>query len=629
MRSLQFCLHRSWNRQDLEAPVLVSMDCLHDPRWWLHLPRLSLGVSLRQVSPDLHFWSDASDVGWGAHLDCQVASGLWDPQQAALSINARELLAVQLGLFQFRSALQGRTVAVFCDNTTAVAYLRKEGGTRSPLLNTLAQGILRWTESLSIRLAPQFLPGSNNVLADALSRPHQLPHTEWSLNMTVFLSLRRLWPVQIDLFATSANHRCSIYFSPFRDPRSAGTGRVSPVLGRPSGLRVPSSGCHSSCSCEALGLQGDGTHSRGSPLGPAPLVLGPGPAFAGSSSDPTVPSRPLVLASVSSSLPGSPSAQASCLATLQRFTRAAGFSSAVAEQSSLARRPSSRAVYQVRWSIYRGWCHSNSHSVSHPTLAKVADFLYWLWYTRGLSVSSLRGYRSVLSAVFRFHLPSLSSDPVIRDLLRSFRLSSTELVLRPPAWDLSKVLTYLVSPAFEPLSEASFRALTLKTLFLLALATAERVGELQALSSIVTFVAGDACLSYIPQFVAKSESLTRSIPRSFLVKSLADFAAGLATDLLLCPVRALRLYLLRARSLSPGRHRLFVSPRRPARPLSKNAVSFFFREVISAAGAARPQVGSLRAHEVRSVSTSVVFHRNWSVTSVLESASWASSSVFS
>ena len=171
--------------------------------------------------------------------------------------------------------------------------------------------------------------------------------------------------------------------------------RVSPVLGRPSGLRVPSGDCLSACSREAPGLHGDGTHSGGSPLGPAPLVLGPGPAFAGSSSDPTVPSRPLALASVSSSLPGSPSAQASCLATIQRFTRAAGFSSAVAEQSSLARRPSSRVVCQVRWSISRGWCHSNGHSVSRPTLAKVADFLYWLRYARGLRVSSLRGYRSV------------------------------------------------------------------------------------------------------------------------------------------------------------------------------------------------------------------------------------------
>ena len=138
-------------------------------------------------------------------------------------LNARELLAVKLGLHQFQSSLQGRTVAVFCNTTTAVACLRKEGGTRSPLLNTLAQEILRWTESLSVRLAPQFLPGSNIVLADALSRPHQLPHSGWSLNLTVFPSLRSLWSVQIDLFANSDDHRCSISFSPFRVPMSAGT----------------------------------------------------------------------------------------------------------------------------------------------------------------------------------------------------------------------------------------------------------------------------------------------------------------------------------------------------------------------------------------------------------------------
>ena len=223
MRSLQLCLHRSWNRHDLSAPVPSSAECLRDLQWWLHIPRLSRGVSLCQVSPDLDFWSDASDVGWGAHFDQQVASGLWDSHQAALSINARELLAIQLGLLQFQSSLDGRTVAVYCDNVAAVAYLRKGGGTRSPLLNTIAQEILRWSESLSIRLAPQFIPGSNNVLADALSRPHQLQHSEWSLNMTVFRSLCRLWPVQIDLFVTSANHRCSIYFFPYRDPQSAGT----------------------------------------------------------------------------------------------------------------------------------------------------------------------------------------------------------------------------------------------------------------------------------------------------------------------------------------------------------------------------------------------------------------------
>ena len=232
----------------------------------------------------------------------------------------------------------------------------------------------------------------------------------------------------------------------------------------------------------------------------------------------------------------------------------------------------------------------------------------------------------MLSAVFCFQLPSLSSHPVLRDLLRSFCLESADHQLRPPAWDLSLVLRYLNTSTFEPLSSAPLRALTQKVLFLLALATAKRVGELQALSYVVTFVHWDACLSYVPQFVAKSESLTRSIPCSFLVKSLSDFAAGLDDDLLLCPVQALCIYLDRTATLAPHRHRLFVSPRCPSRSISKNAVSFLLRDVISSAGASRLEVGRLRAHDVRGVSTSVAFRRNWSV---LDSATWSSSSVFS
>ena len=223
MRSLQICLYRSWDRLDSSAPVAWSPDCLRDLRWWLHRDRLSRWVSLRQVSPVLEFWSDASDVGWGAHLRDRVVSGPWHQSEALLPVNARELLAVRRGLLHFQSFLSGTTVAVFCDNVTAVAYLRKEGGTRSPALNTIAQEILRWAESLQIRLAPQFIPGIRNVLADTLSCPHHLPSSEWSLNMDVFRSLTRQWPVMIDLFVTSDNHRCSIYFSPFRDPLSVGT----------------------------------------------------------------------------------------------------------------------------------------------------------------------------------------------------------------------------------------------------------------------------------------------------------------------------------------------------------------------------------------------------------------------
>ena len=98
--------------------------------WWLNRERLEIGVSLDQVSPQLDLWSDASDVGWGAHLGDDIASGLWSPGDLEMSINARELLAIDRALNFFAPCLQNSSVAVFADNSTAIAYLRNQGGTQ-------------------------------------------------------------------------------------------------------------------------------------------------------------------------------------------------------------------------------------------------------------------------------------------------------------------------------------------------------------------------------------------------------------------------------------------------------------------------------------------------------------------
>ena len=62
--------------------------------------------------------------------------------------------------------------------------------------------------------------------------------------------------------------------------------------------------------------------------------------------------------------------------------------------------------------------------------------------------------------------------------------------------------------------------------FLLSLATAKRVGELQALSCRVTFRGLD-----FPEFVAKTESVSNPLLRSFLVKSLEDFVGDMPSVL--------------------------------------------------------------------------------------------------
>ena len=181
----------------------------------------------------------------------------------------------------------------------------------------------------------------------------------------------------------------------------------------------------------------------------------------------------------------------------------------------------------------------------------------------------------MLSAVFRTVLPEISTSPIIRDLLQSFKVEAPCRSVRPPSWDLIKVLEYLRSPVFEPLSSASLRDLTRMTLFLVALTTAKRVGELQALSCIVSFSSSAAGLSYVPEFLAKTETAVRPLPRTFSIRSLGDFAADLHEDLLLCPVRSLSEYVARTSQFVNRPRCLFVSPRCPLRAMSKNGISLF------------------------------------------------------
>ena len=104
-------------------------------------------------------WSDASDQGWGAPLGSENVSGLWSLEEALLSINARELLAIEKGLLAFLPCVQGKSVAIFTDNMTALEFRRRQGGTSSPLFNVIAQRILRWAEVQEIRLFPDMFKG--------------------------------------------------------------------------------------------------------------------------------------------------------------------------------------------------------------------------------------------------------------------------------------------------------------------------------------------------------------------------------------------------------------------------------------------------------------------------------------
>ena len=66
-------------------------------------------------------------------------------------------------------------------------------------------------------------------------------------------------------------------------------------------------------------------------------------------------------------------------------------------------------------------------------------------------------------------------------MIASMELQRPRITPVLPQWDLGVVLEALSKSAYEPLREASFKHLTLKTVFLLAMASAGRRSELHVL----------------------------------------------------------------------------------------------------------------------------------------------------
>ena len=98
--------------------------------------------------------------------------------------------------------------------------------------------------------------------------------------------------------------------------------------------------------------------------------------------------------------PKSAYASADCMATIKRFARQAGFSPAVAGQLIFSRRLSTRLNYQARWGTYRKWCKDFGHRSSSPSIAKIADFLTYMFKSKGAALSTIKGYRTMLLLLF-------------------------------------------------------------------------------------------------------------------------------------------------------------------------------------------------------------------------------------
>ena len=213
-------------KKQFEGKMSISKKSTADLKWWIN--NIDSANKVVTVSPpDLTLTTDASSLGWGAVFEGQKTGGRWCKEEADYHINVLELKAVELGLKSLCKDESNCGIKILSDNTTAVAYLKHQGGTKSKECNDVTKKIIFWCERRNIWLLPAFIPGSQNVEADFESR-HFTDDTEWMLNPDLFHLICDKWgKPTIDLFASRNNNQIPNYASWCPDPKAMFTDAFS------------------------------------------------------------------------------------------------------------------------------------------------------------------------------------------------------------------------------------------------------------------------------------------------------------------------------------------------------------------------------------------------------------------
>ena len=184
-----------------------------------------------------------------------------------------------------------------------------------------------------------------------------------------------------------------------------------------------------------------------------------------------------------------------------------GFSVEVAERIAAPQRSLTITIYKSKWALFEKCCRENSVDFSTPSVKQVSDFFMYLYLYRPKSSRNL------------------------------------------PKWNLSVILNELTKAPFEPMKYKVLKHLTLKTAFLLGLASGKRCREIHAwVANKVSNLGQWEKVALFPSsdFIAKN-LLAREGSQSVSLVTIPALTSSVdrqfKEDRTLCPVRALRYYL--------------------------------------------------------------------------------------
>ncbi len=314
-----------------------------------------------------------------------------------------------------------------------------------------------------------------------------------------------------------------------------------------------------------------------------------------------------------------------------------GLPAEVQETIASARAPATRKLYSSKWGVFESWCLTRAIDPVNCPVGPVLEFLQER-LTAWAAATTLRVYVAAIAARRELDEIPLGRHRLVSAFMRGARRLRPVRPTAVPSWDLSVVLEGLVTAPFEPLESASDRILTLKVVLLLALTSLKRVGDLQA------FSVSETCMDFAPGLVKvtlrpRPGYIPKVLSTSFRSQVVTlhsfhppPFASSEDERLhMLCPVRALKLYVDRSKvwRKSPQLLICFGAGRRGL-STSKQRISHWVRDAISLAYEARelPSPLSLRAHSTRGVASSQALFRGVPLEDICVAAGWSSPHTF-
>ena len=280
-------------------------------------------------------------------------------------------------------------------------------------------------------------------------------------------------------------------------------------------------------------------------------------------------------------------------------------------------RPGTEKQYSAAWKCFCSWCSRQQTNPLQASLGTVCEFLTDQFDVQKKSYSTVNTYRSALSSM----LPPidgkvLGEHPVVGRLLKGMFVSRPPRPKYATTWNVNTLLKHLET--LHPIESLSQKQLTLKTVALAALVSAQRSQSLAALSLHSMVRTAEEYRFTI------TDILKTSRPGKFpLTVSLPMFRDNEKLCVYRCVTRYIQI-TNSFRDLIPTRN-LFLSFGKPHKAVCASTISRWLKLALEEAGI---DVTTFTGHSYRSASTSKAFNLGVSLDIILRTADWSNAGTF-